>query len=87
MNLFVYWKDPADDKAINDALHKVVDTATQISTSRGLFYPWKYANYALPDQKVYESYGTANVQKLRQIRDKYDPKKVFSTLWSGGFKL
>lgn len=87
LNLFVYWKDPADDKAINEALHKTIDTSTQLSQRRGLFYPWKYANYALPDQKVYDSYGAANVKKLREIKAKYDPKKVFDKFWSGGFKL
>jgi FAD/FMN-containing dehydrogenase len=49
--------------------------------------PWLYLNYALPWQKVYESFGDANHQKMKDVKKRYDPNNVFGRLWPGGFKL
>ncbi|CAJ2509905.1 Uu.00g058050.m01.CDS01 [Anthostomella pinea] len=49
--------------------------------------PWLHLNYASPDQKVLESYGTANMLRMREAAAKYDPRGVFQRLCPGGFKL
>ncbi|KAK6344941.1 hypothetical protein TWF718_006891 [Orbilia javanica] len=46
-----------------------------------------YLNAAAPDQDPFRSYGRANHRRLRNIRRKYDPKRVFSVLQAGGFNL
>lgn len=48
---------------------------------------WIYLNYADKSQKVLESYGAANVQRMRQVAAKYDPEQVFQRLCPGGFKI
>lgn len=49
--------------------------------------PWIYLNYADRGQKVLESYGAANVQRMRRVAAKYDPEQVFQRLCPGGFKI
>jgi hypothetical protein len=44
-------------------------------------------NDASRDQNPIASYGAANVQKLKEIAEKYDPEKVFQNLQNGGFLL
>jgi hypothetical protein len=38
-------------------------------------------------QKIFESYGLESVLKLKAIRDKYDPNRVFTDLMPGGFTI
>lgn len=87
VNLFVYWADEADDKALDSAIRGLIGWATETAKARGLWNPWLYLNYALPDQPVYAGFGKANVARLKQIQRTYDRDNVFGTLWSGGFKL
>lgn len=46
-----------------------------------------YLNDADKGQKVFEGYGSENVQKLKAIREKYDPARVFTDLMAGGWKV
>jgi hypothetical protein len=46
-----------------------------------------YLNDADKGQKVFESYGSESVQRLKAIRDKYDPARVFTDLIPGGWKV
>lgn len=46
-----------------------------------------YLNDADKGQKVFESYGSESVEKLKEIRDKYDPNRVFTDLMPGGWKV
>ena len=49
--------------------------------------PWLYMNYAESDQDVLESYGSRNMERMRDAAAKYDPDGVFAKLCPGGFKL
>jgi hypothetical protein len=53
----------------------------------GLENDYIYQNYAAPNQKPFAGYGAANVARLRDVQDEYDPFKVFEALQPGGFKL
>ena len=46
-----------------------------------------YLNDADKGQKVFESYGDESVARLKEIRAKYDPARVFTDLMPGGFKV
>lgn len=50
----------------------------------GSFY---YLNEADEGQPVFESYPPENLKGLRKIRQKYDPKRIFTDLMPGGFKV
>ncbi|KXX73524.1 Bifunctional solanapyrone synthase [Madurella mycetomatis] len=48
---------------------------------------WTTANYANPSQRVLQSYGPVNVERIREAARKYDPEGVFQRLCPGGFKI
>lgn len=87
VNFNNYWTDVADDAAVDTAVRSVLKYAIDTAKERGLYVPWTYLNYALPDQPIFESYGAVNLAKLKSIQRKYDPKNVLGRLWKGGFKL
>lgn len=63
------------------------DALEEYGRSLGLNSGYIYMNYADGSQDVLNSYGAENVQKMRDVSQKYDPKKVFQTRVSGPFKL
>lgn len=87
LNLNTVWVEESDDAAMQAAVRDVINWGTKEAKRRNVLHPWLYINYALPDQKVYESYGKANVDALLKIKNKFDPKNTFGKLWKGGFKL
>lgn len=46
-----------------------------------------YLDYADVDQNPLDSYGEANVAKMKAAAKKYDPKQVIQRLVPGGFKI
>jgi hypothetical protein len=44
-------------------------------------------NYADGTQNVYESFGSANLNKMREVKRKYDPTNFFGKYWHGGYKI
>ncbi|KAJ8482389.1 hypothetical protein ONZ45_g14965 [Pleurotus djamor] len=87
LNLNTVWASKSDDAAMEAAVRGVIDWATAEAKRRNVFHPWLYSNYALPEQKVYPSYGADNHRRLKLIKRRYDPSNVFGRLWKGGFKL
>ena len=66
---------------------KFIDAVVKEAKRRGLASSYIYMNYASPYQAVVDGYGSANLKRLRQVADVYDPAQVFQTLQPGGFKL
>lgn len=46
-----------------------------------------YLNDADKGQKVFEGYGSESVERLKTVRAKYDPERVFTDLMPGGWKV
>lgn len=83
----VTWTDGADDALIEDFSTTVnAEIATKLEAINAKA-KYIYLNDADKQQPVFESYGTENLRKLKQIRAKYDPAKVFTKLMPGGFKV
>lgn len=49
--------------------------------------PFVYLNDANGAQDVFGGYPAENVQKLKEIREKYDPNRVYTDLMPGGWKV
>ncbi|KAL8874785.1 MAG: hypothetical protein Q9198_006768, partial [Flavoplaca austrocitrina] len=77
----------ADDELVYSTTRTLFEQVENYTRSTGQHVPFIYMNYALPTQKVIESYGQENVNFLRAVSRKYDPKQVFQRLVPGGFKL
>ncbi|KAI9819105.1 MAG: hypothetical protein M1827_007261 [Pycnora praestabilis] len=87
VQLGVTWADLGDDAVLEAAAQTFLKQLEAQAKAAGVHYPFKYANYAAPSQKVFQSYGKANYANLQKVAKKYDPYAVFQRLVPGGFKL
>lgn len=83
----VSWSDAADDAAIEEWLVSA-DAAMeeQLAKINGT-NRYLYLNDADAGQDVFRSYGKESVDRLKEIRAKYDPDRVYTDLMPGGFKV
>ncbi|KAL8659532.1 MAG: hypothetical protein Q9226_000374 [Calogaya cf. arnoldii] len=87
LNYGVSYSNAADDELVYSTTRSYFAKVEQYTRSMGQHERFIYMNYALPTQKVIESYGNVNGYFLRTVSRKYDPKQVFQKLVPGGFKL
>ncbi|KAL8897625.1 MAG: hypothetical protein Q9192_002479, partial [Flavoplaca navasiana] len=87
LNYGVSYSNAADDQLVYSTTRTLFEQVENYTRSTGQHVPFIYMNYALPTQKVIESYRQENVDFLRAVSRKYDPKQVFQRLVPGGFKL
>lgn len=82
------WADAADDDKITAFLEAFNANATaRLNDMPGVRKDFLYLNYADSTQPAFEGYPTKNWDKLKAIREKYDPAGVFTELMSGGWKV
>ncbi|KAI9711343.1 MAG: hypothetical protein M1820_002330 [Bogoriella megaspora] len=81
------WALDIDDAAIESFIETVNQRLDAALEAEGLKSDFYYMNDADSGQPVFEGYGCDNVNRLQSIRDKYDPKKLFTTLLPGGWKV
>ncbi|KAL4989543.1 hypothetical protein BDW68DRAFT_186378 [Aspergillus falconensis] len=77
-------KHSTDEPRVRDAIKKIVDVAESTARKEGVWLRYKYINYAARDQAALGSYGVKNVERLKVIARRYDPKSVFQELQGGG---
>ncbi|KAL4892375.1 hypothetical protein BDV59DRAFT_208689 [Aspergillus ambiguus] len=87
LNFAFRWEDSADDMRILRSITNLINRVNVRTHATGLYEPFLYMNYASGFQDVLESYGTENLNRLKDISRKYDPDQVFQTLQRGYFKL
>ncbi|KAK8112568.1 oxidoreductase [Apiospora sp. TS-2023a] len=81
------WPDAADDETVYDAARWLVAEVEKIAKELGVYDPFLYLNYAAPWQEVIRSYGEESVKKLQELRQRVDPRLVFTHQVKGGFKI
>ncbi|KAL8912284.1 MAG: hypothetical protein Q9171_002656 [Xanthocarpia ochracea] len=84
------WNDTKDDQLAQETAVRLFDEIEKEAQSQNkpsLFVPYKYLNYADGSQDVISGYGKNNVNRLRKVSRKYDPRGVFQRQVPGGFKL
>ncbi|KAK6812993.1 hypothetical protein RU639_010782 [Aspergillus parasiticus] len=64
------WNNPADGGHVRQAMRHIVDAVEATAKANGTYLPYHYCNYASPDQDPLASYGTENLEKLREIASK-----------------
>ncbi|POS71935.1 oxidoreductase [Diaporthe helianthi] len=87
VELFASWTNGADDVLVERTLHNLLGAINKAAKELGALDPYIFANYAYKDQDVMGSYGAASLRKLNQVRDKVDPKRIFTQLVPGGYKI
>ncbi|ROT42886.1 putative oxidoreductase [Sodiomyces alkalinus F11] len=81
------WGSAADDATVNAAARSLIDSLISDAQDLDAYDPFIYLNYAASWQDPIASYGSANVARLRRVRARYDPLKLFTKNVPGGFKL
>lgn len=85
--LAVSWTLEKDDQLLISTGLKFLDTVRQKAVDMGLGEDFLYLNDASSDQGIMKGYGEANLKRLREVSKKFDPKQIFQTRVTGGFKL
>lgn len=87
LHMDVGWWWPGDDEKALDAARFVVGEVEDAAKATGNYLPCLFMNDANIQQDVIGSYGDANVKRLKEVQDRYDPDRVLQKLVPGGFKL
>ncbi|KAJ4982879.1 FAD binding domain-containing protein [Stagonosporopsis vannaccii] len=83
----VCWSNAEDDFEVENFLLDVNKKLKTALEEQNLTVPYLYLNDAGGDQDVFGGYKKENVMRLKAIRKKYDPARVFTDLMPGGFKV
>ncbi|CAE6428479.1 unnamed protein product [Rhizoctonia solani] len=81
------WALNTDDKKVYATIDKLMTDSTDIAKSQNRLAQYLYLNYASFDQQPLQSYGSTQLDFLREVKAKYDPNRVFEKLSRGGFKI
>lgn len=81
------WTSPDDDAAAMQLIHHIGSDIAASASSNGASLAYRFMNDAYDGQNVLSSYGEGNMQRLKEIADKYDPDGVFQRLQNGGWLL
>ncbi|EME84571.1 uncharacterized protein MYCFIDRAFT_134411, partial [Pseudocercospora fijiensis CIRAD86] len=87
MSVPIMWSDSSRDDEVLAFARTVIDRCVEESRKLGAFHPYIYQNYAAKEQRVFESYGKANPERLRAVSGMHDPDGVFQRLQPGYHKL
>lgn len=81
------WYSSEDDPDAHSIGTSLINQTENAALEAGQHLPYVFMNDASYDQAVIASYGTENVERMRDVQRKYDPDQVFQKLVPGGFKL
>lgn len=81
------WTNPSDDAKIMAFATQVTSVIEQKLKAAGQQATYHYMNDAGLGQQIFQNYGSGNLAKLQAIRAKYDPKKIYTNLMPGGWKV
>jgi hypothetical protein len=81
------WTDAADDAKVRAAADSVTADINGMLKARSADATYLYMNDAGKGQQIFQSYPAANLRRLKAIRAKYDPLKIYTNLLPGGWKV
>ncbi|KAJ4264401.1 hypothetical protein NW762_005600 [Fusarium torreyae] len=81
------WAKAEDDLRMTNWQHRTFEFIESVNREKGLARDFIYMGDTSEIQDPFASFPLENVQRLRKIRDTYDPKRVFVSLNWGGFKI
>lgn len=87
VQLSVTWSDLALNGEVEKQTKNLVESVKSLAKNKGLGNEFIYMNYAEPSQDVLGGYGRENLERLRRVSRRYDPRGELKRLWRGYFKL
>lgn len=77
----------AQEKIVRDKMTTLYNSLEDYAASVKGTVPWVYLNYADSTQDPLKSYGTTNVNFIKKVAAKYDPKAIFQNKVPSGWKI
>ncbi|MCJ1240213.1 hypothetical protein MMC14_008213 [Varicellaria rhodocarpa] len=91
MLLSALYPTSTSSTTITHTAQTLLRTLNQTAQEMGLLHTFQYTNYADPSQDPIGSYGQTNVDFLRKVSGRYDPRGIFgggrAGRVPGGFKI
>ncbi|OQU97833.1 FAD binding domain-containing protein [Cladophialophora immunda] len=81
------WDLPEDDLRITAWSKSLIEHLHNLNKEKGIASEFLYMGDAGEFQDPFAAFPAENVERMKAIRSKYDPNKVFQRLNWGGFKL
>lgn len=81
------WQNAGDDDTVRAFAKATIAKIEGTITSHGVAGGYLYMNDAGDGQPVFQSYPSANLRRLKDIRTKYDPFRIYTNLLVGGWKV
>ncbi|PTB34724.1 uncharacterized protein TrAFT101_010774 [Trichoderma asperellum] len=81
------WQNAGDDDTVRAFAKATIAKIEGTITSHGIAGGYLYMNDAGDGQPVFQSYPSANLRRLKDIRTKYDPFRIYTNLLVGGWKV
>lgn len=81
------WTDPKDDEIVRNFAQKIITMIETGLEAKGVEGGYLYMNDAGKGQSVFENYPIANLARLKAVRAKYDPHRVYTNFLTGGWKI
>jgi len=83
----VSWEKEKDDDLVRGAVKEMLGEIERAAEGKGTGHPYRFMNYSMEWQKVYEGGGEESLRIMREAGGKYDPDGLFQTGCAGGFKI
>lgn len=87
LTLTAQYTSPESDSIMQSTTRALFKSIEALASQQNGLNAWKYVNYADSTQAVIPSYGAANVQNLKAVARRVDPRGFFQKAQPGGFKL
>ncbi|KAJ4985548.1 Bifunctional solanapyrone synthase 4 [Stagonosporopsis vannaccii] len=81
------YTDSAYDASVEAAADAITANINALLAQKSYSATYLYMNDAGKGQRVFQGYPAANLRKLKAIRTKYDPLRVYTDLLVGGWKV
>ncbi|KAF2470782.1 FAD binding domain-containing protein [Lindgomyces ingoldianus] len=81
------WTREEDDETILNFADSVTADINKQLQAKGLAGTYLYMNDAGKGQPIFQSYPAKNLERLKEVREKYDPSRIYTNLTPGGWKV
>ncbi|GAB1316328.1 hypothetical protein MFIFM68171_06538 [Madurella fahalii] len=81
------WLSSQDDAAAVAFIDHITAELEEGLVSKGVAGKYLYLNDAGSGQPVFQRYPPRNLKRLKAIRSRYDPRRVYTNLLTGGWKV
>ncbi|KAF3803279.1 Bifunctional solanapyrone synthase [Colletotrichum gloeosporioides] len=81
------WQEAKDDAAARGFAETITADIEAALEAKGVSGGYLYLNDAGKGQRIFQTYPAVNLARLKAVRTKYDPLRIYTNLLVGGWKV